>query len=815
MFLIDDFLQAWRGLRHSPSFLVLASCVLALGLGATIFTYGIINTMTRKAPPFPEGERLYSIFAAEPARDYNFSALQYVDYVELKEKQKSFEDLAALFTGTTLISGDRRAERFTGASVTWNFLHVLRVKPMLGRDFTPEDDLPGSQPVIILSYSLWRSRFNLDPDVIGRVVRVNARATKIVGVMPEGFAYPSNEDLWMPMARDVTLERRGDQSYETAVGVMGLGRLAKGVTREQASDEFAAIFERLAKLYPRSNAGMTTNVLPVPEGTVSDVNPVINIMFAAVMLLLLIACANVASLIFVRANLRVYEAGMRVALGAKRGRLFFQMMAESVIVSVFGVIGGLVLAAIALHLTDVAVRGSEEANTPLWWTFSIDASVALFASGVALLSALLAGIVPALRASRPDVMRILRDGGRTGTGMRLNRFTTAMVVVEIAFSAALLTSAGLMTRASVISLQQDYGADVRGFMSERVGLPAATYSVDEQGRFFERLVAELRKRPGVQSAMAATSMPGTGAEDWRFGIEGETYENRAAYPVAHTVTVTAGFFDALRRPLIQGREFTAQDRADSPQVVIVNEALVQKYFPNTDPLGKTLYEAEAPTGSQPITIIGVSPNINHDKGWKNGTFAPTLYRPVTQLPWRFMTVAIRTSGEPHAYGNLLLSVTRQLDRDIAPYWIKTLEEFQSQRRDAVRLLSNVFVAFAIIAIILAAVGIYGVLAFATGQRNREIGVRRALGAHDRQILLAVMRGALFQLGVGLLLGAMFAPLMGRALKVGLLGRLGIPPDDPAVYTVVLLLLFVASMLASWIPARRALRVQPSSALRCE
>jgi ABC-type antimicrobial peptide transport system permease subunit len=248
--------------------------------------------------------------------------------------------------------------------------------------------------------------------------------------------------------------------------------------------------------------------------------------------------------------------------------------------------------------------------------------------------------------------------------------------------------------------------------------------------------------------------------------------------------------------------------------VIVNQAFVEKYFPGEDPIGKTLYEAES-ANARPITIIGVAHNINHDKGWKNGTFAPTIYCPVTQLPWRFMTVAIRTSGEPHAYGNLIVSTIRQLDPDIAPYWIKTLEEFQSQRRDAVRLLSNVFVAFAIIAIILAAVGIYGVLAFATGQRNREIGVRRALGAHDRQILGAVMRGALFQLGVGLLLGAMFAPLMARALKVGLLGRLGIPPDDPAIYSVVFLLLFVASMLASWIPARRALRIQPSSALRCE
>jgi putative ABC transport system permease protein len=502
---------------------------------------------------------------------------------------------------------------------------------------------------------------------------------------------------------------------------------------------------------------------------------------------------------------------MRVALGARRPRLVIQMLAESIIVSAFGLAGGLVLAAVALHLTDRAVEGVVESKFPMWWTFSIDGRVVLFASCTALLAAVLAGIVPAVRASRPDVMRILRDGGRTGTGMRLNKFVTAMVIVEVAFSAALLTGAGLMTRASVLWLQQDYGADVKGFMSARVGLPLATYPPEEQGRFFEKLTAELRRRPGVQSAVAATAMPGAGAEDWYFAIEGKRYEDRDDYPMAHTVTVTNGFFEAFRLPLIAGREFEDQDQWNSPPVAVVNEAFVHQYFPGQNPLGRRLTATEA-SGAPPITIAGVVPNINHDKRWKQGDFAPTIYRPATQLPWRFMTVAIRTTGEPHAYANLLINVTQQLDADLAPYWIMTLEEFQMQRRDAVRLLSNIFTIFAAIAIVLAAVGIYGVLAFATGQRNREIGVRRALGAHDRQILGTVMRGALLQLAVGLGLGAILAPIMGRALGEGLLG---LSPDDPAVFGAVTLLLVSASMLASWLPMRRALRVQPSSVLRCE
>jgi len=812
LFLIDDFIQAWRGLRHSPAFLILASSVLALGLGATIFTYGIINTTTRKPPPFPEAEKLYTIYAAEPARQYYYSQLQYVDYVELKAQQKSFEDLAAYFIGTAMISGDGRAVRYTGGTITWNLLRVLRVKPILGRDFNESDDAPGAEPVVILGYDLWHSRFNQDPEVIGRVIRVNARPSTIVGVMPKGFAFPSNEDLWIPMSRDAARERRGAQSYETAVGVNGIGRLGRDVTPDQAAHEAGEIFARLAKLYPRSNAGVTTNVLPVAEGSVTDANRVINTMFAAVLLVLLIACANVASLIFVRSNQRVYEAGMRVALGARRPRLILQMLAEAVIVSGFGVAGGLVFAAVTLHLTNLAVRGLAETPSPPWWTFSIDGKVALFAIGAALLSALLSGIVPALRASRPDVMRILRDGGRTGTGMRLNKFTAAMVIAEVAFSVALLTGAGLMTRASVISLQRNYGADVSGFMSARVGLPLAKYPVEEQGRFFEDLVAELRKRPGVQSAIAATSMPGSGGvDDWRFAIEGETYEDRADYPYAHAVTVSAGFFEAFRLAVRAGREFNASDKADSAQVAVVNEAFAREYFPHEDPIGRKLREAED-SGSQSLTIVGVVPNINHDTGWKNGGFTPTIYRPLTQLPWRFITVAVRTTGEPQAYGSLIINVTQHLDPDLAPYWVKTLHEFQMQRRDNLRLLANVFTGFALIAIILAAVGIYGVLAFASGQRNREIGVRRALGAHDRQILGTVMRGAFFQLVVGLALGALFAPMMGRALKAALPG---LSLDDPTVYGIVLLVLLVASLAASWIPARRALRVQPSSALRCD
>lgn len=811
MFLIDDFLQAWRGLRASPAFLALASAVLALGLGATIFMYGVINTLMLKPPPFPDAHRLYSILSAEPARNQHFNTLSYPDYLEIRQQQHTFQDLAAYFSGTVILSGHDLPERYSGGMVSWNFMRVLGVKPFIGRDFTPDDDLPGAEPVTLLGYDLWKNRFHGDRNIIGRVIRLNARPTKIIGVMPRGFLYPAREVLWIPMARDASQERRGDQTYESSVGVIAVGRLAPGVTGEQAAEDLASIAARLARLYPRTNAGTTTNVVPIAAAGIGDGNTIVLAMFAAVWLVLLIACANVSSLIFVRANSRVYEAGMRVALGAPRARLVMQMLAESLIVSLVGVAAGVALAAVALHFMHRATASLAELDLPAWWTFSIDFRVALFAAGAAALAALLSGILPAARASRPDVMRILRDGGRTGTGMRLNRFTTAMVIVELALAASLLTGAGLMTRASFMSLQPDYGVDVKPFMSARVGLPLASYPTEAQSAFFERMVEELRSRPGVLAAFATTAVPGTGADDWRYAMEGRSYADRSEYPVAQTVTVTPGTFAAFGRPILAGRDFDSGDRADSEGVALVNEAFVRKYIPDGDPIGKRLLTPDV-ASQQPITIIGVVPNINHSMHWDKGKFPPTLYRPLAQQPWRFMTVAIRTEGDPHEYGPLIRDVVQDLDPDLAPYWIMTLEEFQMQKRAALRLLSNVFLGFAAIAIILAAVGIYGVLAFATGQRNREIGVRRALGAQDRQILATVMRSAAFQLAIGLGLGALFAPIMARALADGLLGM---PPDDPVIYGIVFTLLIVAALLASWFPARRALRVQPASVLRRE
>jgi putative ABC transport system permease protein len=809
--LIDDFRQAWNGLRNAPGFLAVAATVLALGLGATIFMYGVISTTIITPPPFDRADQLYMVKAMESSRQELYDDVHYLDYLEFKRRQRTFEDIAAFYTGTMALSGEGLPERYSGGFITHDLFDVLRVKMMLGRDFTALDDSPTAEPTVILSHDLWRSRFDADPDVIGKRVRVNSVTRTVIGVAPTSFDFPQRESLWIPMA--VNLEKSGRGNPES-ISVVMLARLADGATPTQGADDLATIAGQLSKEFPRSNSGKVTNMMAIGPAVLGhNGSRIMYVIFGAVWLVLLVACANVASLIFVRANFRVYEAGLRVALGARRPRLVAQMLAESVIVSAVGLVGGIALAAVGLYVIDNALQVMLETPPPSWWKFTIDLRVTLFACAAALFTGLLSGIVPALRASRPDVMQILRDGGRTGTGLRLGRFTTAMVIAEICMSAVVLTAAGLLTRNAMLSVQQDIGADVSGFMSGRVALPEAAYPRDKQGVFFERLVETLQSKPGVKAAAAASAMPGTGSVVWLYMIEGREYPNRGDMPQGQLLTITPGFFEAFDLPVRRGREFDSRDRADSLPVAIVNEAFVQKHFATGDALGGRVRVAPDQLDAPWYTIVGIVPNVQHDEEWApGGHYVPAIYLTTQQQPLRFMTVAVRGELEPQAYGTLIRETVQSLDPDLPVYWLRTIEEQQQVIRGGFRVLAGMLVVFAAIAIILAAVGIYGVLAFATGQRNREIGVRRAIGARDRQILLVVMRSAAIQLVIGLGLGALLAPWIGRVFGDALIG---LPPDDPVVYSIVFALLILAASAASWIPAIRALRVQPAAALRYE
>jgi putative ABC transport system permease protein len=411
------------------------------------------------------------------------------------------------------------------------------------------------------------------------------------------------------------------------------------------------------------------------------------------------------------------------------------------------------------------------------------------------------------------VMRILRDGGRTGTGMRLSLFTTIMVVIEVALAVVLLSGAGVATRTALLTLSRDSGVSAQGFMTGRVMLPEASYNDAARADFWPRAVLELASQPGVLAATAATVMPGAGTGNSTVAIEGATYPDRASFPVAQDVAITAGFFAAFDSRLLAGRDFNSGDRMGSLPVVIVNQAFSTAHFPQGDAVGKRIrINAEEPDAPW-LTIIGVAPNINHDDSWDRlGVFEPVVYSTLTQLPIRFVTIAVRVAGDPRRYADLLRQTIGRMESESPVYFLGTLQERQDKPRGGMKIIAGMFTVFAVVAILLAAVGLYGVLAFTIGQRNREIGIRRAMGARNGQVLQAVLRAALVQLAIGLAIGALLAPLLTAALPNFVTGGY---PHDVWVYAIVFALVALCALLASWVPALRALGVQPAVALRYE
>lgn len=807
---LDDLAQSWRSLRGSPGFVALAATVLGLGLGATIYMFGLVRGIMYEQPRYPDAGQIRQVLRTDPARGTKDDLYTYEDYLDFRDQQQSFGDFGAYYTGTATLSGEGLPERHSGTFLSPEVFRVLRVTPALGRAFTAQDDLPTAAPVVILGHDMWKARFDADPAVIGRSVRVNGRAAEIVGVMSSGVTFPINEQIFMPLARDPAVDTRDNRD---ATQVTMIGRLREGVTPAQARVEMEAIARRLAHDHPATNAGKGVWVEDLAKTfTGSKGVDLLFTLLASVWLVLLIACANVSSLVFVRANQRAFESSLRVALGASRGRLIRQMLGESLLVSLIGLLIGLALAAVGLHATQRVMDTTLE-NAPNWFDLRISADVVLYALGAALLASLLAGLVPAWRASRPDVMQVLRDGGRTGTGLRLSRFSTIMVIAQIAMSAALLTGASVMVRMTFVSLAEANDIAADSYMTGRVALPETRYSPAEQGRFFERAVQALAARPGVAAATATQAMPGTGVSSVGMQLEGRGPERAEELPLVYDVRIVPDFFAAFGKTIDSGRDFDARDALDALPVAIVNREFVHRHLDGVDPIGRRIRLDAADQSSPWRTIVGVVPDIAHEEAPFQPK-RPLVYTPLAQNPLRFVTLAVRpVSGDPHALAGTIRDVVSDLDPDLPVYFLRTIDETKRVSQGGLRILAGVFAVFASVAIVLAAVGIYGVLASSTSSRQREIGVRRALGADTRHILSTVMRGATVQLGVGFALGAVLSLLVGR-LVAAVVGA-GAQGNDPIVYGVVFSLLALAAIAAIARPAIRALRVEPAVALRYE
>ncbi len=803
---LDELKAAVTGLGRAPGFLALAAGVLGLGLGAVIFMYGVADTLMLKPPPYPNADRIYTIATidGQAPGDYDQSMLPR-DALKVREAAGPlFEALGSIYVGTTYLTGDGQAERYDGAFADGHIFDVTGVAPLLGRAILPRDTNEGAAPVVVLSYDLWQERFDADAAVIGWVVRVNGKASEVVGVMPEGYTFPSNAALWVANQQD-PLKTPRNEGLDTQL----FGRLAAGVSPDQVQQALAPVAAAIKAEVGQQAFNGYFEVVPIAAAFIGDEGgALITTLLVAVGFVLLIACANVSNLLLARSAYRVRETTVRSALGASRSRLVLHMLAEGFVISSIATVIGLLLASIALDGMQIAMDRMLQ-DSPTWWKFAVDYRVAAVAVATAFFATLVAGLPAAIRASRPSLDSLLRDGGRMGTGLAIGRIAWGLVVAEVALACLLLGVAALMTKSMLNATSADVGVQTDDIMTARVGLTAGTYvEKPDQIRFWETLVSRIEAQPGITHAAVTNSLPGHGTGDGPVSVEGRDYGDDATKPFINHLTVSPSYFDAFRIKPVQGRLFDTRDNQDSMPVTVINEFMAKSLFPDESPIGRRI-KFDLAEEQMWFTIVGVVPDVVMDE---DGAIDEGVYISVLQRPERFMSIVVRGEGDPRGLVAPVRTALSQTDPDLALYWLRTFDESRQIRTAGFRLIGTMFMVFAGVALVLAAAGLFGVLAFHVGQRTREIGVRRALGADNRRILRMVMRASGVQILIGVAIGMTLLPLMGRGLG-DILGE--VSPYDAGIYGLVIALMIVVAIAATFVPTRRALKVDPAAALRYE
>jgi predicted permease len=807
--LARDLRYGIRMLAKNPGLSLAAVLAFALGIGLSTAMFSIVYGVILRGLPFEKPEQLLHIENNNPSKDQQSLEVFLPDYLELRKRQKSFEDLAAFSEGTLNLSGDEKPERYEGAFVTPNTFDLVRVKPLLGRGIQRGEDSPQAEPVVVLGYGLWQARYNADPKVIGRQVRVNGELGTIVGVMPQGFAFPIAHQVWVPLRLDPAKNVRGrGETLEV------FGRLKEGVSIDQARAELGGIMQGLAKEFPETNKGVGAVVKPYTEEYIGEEPRALLVtMLGACLAVLLLACVNVASLVMSRASKRTREIAIRSSLGADRRRLIGQLLTESVLLSLVGALLGVLLAYVGLKAFNAAIAQSEP---PFWLKIAIDPAALLFALGATLLAGLVSGLVPAFQASRTDVNEVLKDEGRGSSSLRMGIFTRIVVILEVGISCLLLIGAGLMIQ-NVLKMGDRVEVETANLFTARIALFESAYPEETQRlRFFETLLARLREDPSVVSAAASTYLPASGTWAPRFAMEGATYPTKEDQPRAHIAWVSSGFVRTFNAEVLRGRDFDARDNAASLPVVLVNSSFAKKFWPGQDPIGRRIRfsDADDPAAEPWRTVIGVVPDLGMtelDDIGDNELGSEGFYFPLTQDCPGFVSVVVRTrDANPLAITEKVRAHVTALDKDLPIYFVRSMEEVVAQSGFFQNLFATLFAIFGLVALVLASVGIYGVIAFSVEQRTQEIGIRMALGARQSSVLGLILRQGmlqlLFGLGLGLIMAWPAAKLLGNIL-------VGVQPHDPPTFVGVCLLLASVALLACWIPAQRASRTDPLVAIR--
>jgi putative ABC transport system permease protein len=786
----------------SRAFTIVAVLALALGIGANSAIFSVVNSVLLRPLPFDEPDRLLAVWETNVKRGQSATPASAPNFVDWQNQNTVFEHIAAFDDSSFILTGGAEPERIPGARVSASLFPLLRVNPILGRGFTPEDDRTGADPVVIVSYNFWKQRLGSDTNIEGKTLVLEGKIHSVVGVMPQGFQFYNLEsELWTPF-----VFTPDDLSSRGAHYIRVVARLNPGVTREQAQSEMGNIANRLAEQYPDTNGGRGINLLSLHEQLIGDIRPALLVLLGAVGFVLLIACANVANLLLARAASRHKEVALRMALGASRSRLVRQLLTESVLLALIGGSVGLLLALWGVDLLTALAPDSLRSVKGV----GMDSRVLFFTLALSLLTGVLFGLAPALQTSKPDLNESLKEGGRTSADSRHNHFRTLLVVSEVSLSLVLLIGAGLMLMSFSRLLQVSPGFNPDNVLTAGLSLPDTKYKEPGQwSAFYRQVLDKVNALPGIQSAGAITNLPfGDGSMSLTF----RRADGPPMLPSEQPATIfhanSPGYFQTMGIPLLKGRDFTEQDAEKAPPVLIINETMARLHFAGEDPVGKTMIIGYGEP--VPRQIIGVVGDVKHAGLAKD--LRAEAYGPYAQTPLPFTTLVVRSTSDT---ASLLAAIRREVqavDKDQPLANVKTMRERISNSIAQPRFYTLLLSVFATVALMLAAVGIYGVLSYSVTQRTREIGIRMALGADRSDIVKLVVRQGMTPAVIGVVIGLGAAFALTR-LMASLL--FAVSATDPLTFAAISLLLAAVALVACYIPARRATKVDPMVALRYE
>ena len=829
--ILDSFRQDVRvGLRvlfKEKTFCILAAIVLALGIGGVTTQFTVVNAFVLRGFSFPHPEELMTVGLIDPlANDNqnnngvgNIPSSQ--DYEDLRAAQQSFALMSGYLNGSTInVTYKNNPQRYTGGYVTDEFFKIVGVSPILGRDFTAEDNKPGAEKTTILGYEIWQRDFGGDPNIVGQNVRINGRAATIIGVMPQGFKFPISEQLWVPLYNEFPIKPRGDPS---GLGPAVIGRLKPGVSIDQANAEFVGHAKRLAKDFPKTNGQLVSaSVQPMLNSFVGpQTRQIVYAMLGATLMVLLIACVNVMNMQFGRAALRAKELAIRGALGASRWRIMRQMLTESLLVAIMGGVLGVLLGYYAVSLLVGAIK-SLPFPLPYWISFKIDGTVLVATLVVTLLATIFSGLIPAWLCARANPAEVMKEGGRGNSSRLVNVITRILVVGQIAFTAALLIGAVLQVKSIRNQTTVNYGYDEDGVYSARMGLFEGDYPTSEaRQQFFARAVRALRTNPAFEGAAMSDRFRMTFANFGQFEVDGQTYVTDRDRPRGNSESVSDGYFSTMGLKILEGRDFTLDDNDAKQPVAIVNASFAKKWFGKESPIGRRV-RAFNPAQPQPWrTIIGVVPDTLMQGPFNQQTDSAGFYVPLLGVPPapQFVTIVVRPHPGQRAdtLAPALGTAVSQLDSNLPTYFGGTPGRLHDEILGVNRITATLFTIFGVVAVVLSSVGLYGVMSFAVSQRTQEFGIRMALGANAARILRMVMTQGARQLVIGLVLGGGSIALLLRAAGSEALQNFlfHVNALDPFIYTAVAVLLTTVAAASCFVPALRATRVNPMEALRTE